>query len=116
MRAAFIGKTLDGQYVDGLSWSETYLAAGGLDYQEPLRRGVGHWFFRGHVFCTFYDPGYGLNGGCWTTIKAGANCFEFYVASIGQDLSEEGPEPLGGWTARAWRTGEPSTCEDRPSS
>ena len=66
MRKAFIGKTLDGHYVDGLRWTETYGAEGRLDYRESARKGLGHWYFRGHVFCTFYDPGYGLNGGCWT--------------------------------------------------
>ena len=44
--------------------------------------GLGHWYFRGNVFCTFYDPGYGLNGGCWTAIKASANCYEFYIAGL----------------------------------
>ena len=57
MRAAFIGKTLDGHYVDGLRWTETYGADGRLDYRERARKGLGHWYFRGHVFCTFYDPG-----------------------------------------------------------
>ena len=36
------------------------------------RRAVGNWHFRGHVFCTFYDPSPAqppLNGGCWTAIK-----------------------------------------------
>ena len=80
-------------------------------------QGLGHWYFRGHVFCTFYDPGYGLNGGCWTAIKASANCYEFYVAGLndGRPEDEAAPGPLGGWAARAWRKGEPSTCEDKPS-
>ena len=107
MRAAFIGKTLDGHYVDGLRWTETYDADGRLDYRESARKGSGHWYFRGHVFCTFYDPGYGLNGGCWTAIKASANCYEFYIAGLTEHEPEDeaAPGPLGGWAARAWRTG-----------
>lgn len=120
MRAAFIGKTLDGHYVDGLRWTETYNAEGRLDYRENMRKGLGHWYFRGQVFCTFYDPGYGLNGGCWHAIKASSNCYEFYIAGIGglppEPEDEIAPRPLGGWAARAWRAGEPSTCEDRPTA
>lgn len=118
MRSAFIGRTLDGHYVDGLGWSETYTADGRLDYREAIRAGGGYWYFRNHIFCTFYDPGQGLSGGCWTAIKASANCYEFYVAGFGDLWSEEeaAPGPLGSWAARAWRRGEPSTCEDRPSA
>jgi hypothetical protein len=117
MRAAFIGKTLDGHYVDGVEWTETYDAGGRLDYRESTKRaGAGHWFFRGRVFCTFYDPGQGLNGGCFTAVQASANCFEFYVADLrqGDDGKDAGPGPTGKWVARAWRRGEPSTCEGRP--
>ena len=95
MRGAFIGKTLDGHYVDGLRWTETYSTEGRLDYRESVRKGLGYWYFRGNVFCTFYDPGYGLNDGRTED-----------DAALG---------PLGNWAARAWREGEPSTCEDRPS-
>ena len=118
MRQAFIGKTLDGHYVDGLAWTETYSNEGGLDYREAIRSGTGRWFFRGEVFCTFYDPGFGLNGGCWRAIQTGANCYEFYVAGLPRS-GEEGdaaPGPLDGWLARGWRNSEPSTCEDRPSA
>ena len=114
MRAAFIGKTLDGHYVDGLRWTETYNPDGRLEYRETARNGVGYWYFRGSVFCTFYDPGYGLNGGCWNAIKTSANCYEFYaVGSDGDD--EAGPGPFGSWTARAWRRSEASTCQEKPA-
>jgi hypothetical protein len=118
MRAAFIGKTLDGHYVDGVEWTETYDPGGRLDYKEPTRAGAGHWFFRGRVFCTFYDPGHGLNGGCFNAVQVSANCFEFYVADWrrqGADDKDAGPGPIGQWVARAWRRGEPSTCEGRPT-
>lgn len=118
MRSAFIGKTLDGHYVDGLEWTETYEPGGRLDYKESARTaraGVGYWYFRDHVFCTFYDPGQGLSGGCFTAVAAGANCYEFYQAGWSQRGEETGPGPIGRWTARAWRRGEPSTCEARPS-
>ena len=118
MRNAFIGKTLDGHYVGGLAWTETYLNEGRLDYRESLRKGKGHWFFRGQVFCTFYDPGQGLNGGCWRTIQTSSNCYEFYDAYVSPSEKQEdaAPGPLDGWLARGWRNNEPSTCEDRPSA
>jgi hypothetical protein len=119
MRAAFIGKTLDGQYVNGLEWTETYDASGRLDYKESARAGPGYWYFRGRVFCTFYDPSHGLNGGCFTTLQTGANCYEFYLAALGGNDAEEedeaGPGSTGRWVARAWRREEPSSCEPRPA-
>lgn len=116
MRGAFIGKTLDGQYVNGEKWTETYAADGRLDYRESVRKGLGYWFFRGHVFCTFYDPGQGFNGGCFTALQPSSNCYEFYFAGVNEREADgkSAPDPLGRWVARAWRTGEPSTCEARP--
>jgi hypothetical protein len=118
MRTAFIGKTLDGHYGDGATWTETYFDNGRLDYRERDRRAVGDWSFRGHVFCTFYDPAQprALTGGCWTAIKSGANCYEFYLASLGrEDPVDEDGGPIRRWNARGWRQGEPSTCSDKPS-
>lgn len=116
MRAAFIGKTLDGHYVDGVEWTETYDANGRLDYKESTARaGAGRWYFRGRVFCTFYDPGHGLNGGCFTAVQSSANCYEFHVADLRRrdDEQDAGPGPMGQWVARAWRRDGPSTCEGR---
>ena len=59
MRGAFIGKTLDGYYVDGQSWTETYNADGRLDYRDGTRSSLGYWYFREHVFCTPRRPGPG---------------------------------------------------------
>jgi hypothetical protein len=100
MRASFIGKTLDGR--------------------ESARRAVGTWHFRGHVFCTFYDPSPAqspLNGGCWTAIKTGANCYEFYLAGITPEppFADDAPGMAQRWNARGWRKDEPSTCHDKPS-
>jgi hypothetical protein len=117
MRAAFIGKTLDGHYGNGLTWTETYFQDGRLDYRETGRRAVGKWHFRGNVFCTFYDAEQALPplaGGCWTTLKTGANCYEFYVAGLSSEDDFDGGSTRR-WNARGWRQGEPSTCQDKPS-
>jgi hypothetical protein len=120
MRQAFIGKTLDGHYASGVSWTETYFLDGRLDYREPLRAAGGAWSFRGRVFCTFYDPGeQALAGGCWRALSSGANCYEFYAASpIGDDqwTGDRDEEPATRWSARGWRRGEPATCVVEPSA
>ncbi len=117
MRAAFIGKTLDGYYADGADWTESYGQDGRLDYRDRRRQSLGYWYFRDHVFCTFYDPGQDNNGGCFTAVQTSANCYEFYLAGFSD--RERGrplpPGPEGRWVARASRRGEPSTCEARPT-
>ncbi len=120
MRQAFIGKTLDGHYGTGASWTEAYLANGRLEYREGARQAAGTWHFRdGHVFCTFYDPPHrpALTGGCWNTIQTSANCYEFYLAGLAaNDPDEEGlGRWLPRWNARAWRQDAPSTCQEKPS-
>jgi hypothetical protein len=119
MRAAFIGQTLDGHYSDGVTWTETYTTDGRLDYRERARSGLGNWYFRGDVFCTFYDAQFRpqLVGGCWHTVKVGANCYEFFIARpLAGEPARDGDESnAGAWNARGWRKGEPPTCEARPS-
>jgi hypothetical protein len=120
MRQAFIGKTLDGHYGNGLTWTETYFDTGRLDYSESHRRAIGRWHFRGHVFCTFYDPPLPeppLNGGCWTAIKVSTNCYEFYLAGLSPEppFNDGTPGMAQRWNARGWRQGEASTCTEKPS-
>jgi hypothetical protein len=121
MRAAFIGKTLDGHYGNGVSWTEAYLAGGRLDYREAGRNAAGYWYFRdGNVFCTFYDPPDrpALAGGCWNTIRVSANCYEFYLAGSmapGTPGEPDREDWLQRWNARAWRNDAPSTCHEKPS-
>jgi hypothetical protein len=117
MRTAFIGKTLDGYYADGEDWTERYDADGRLDYSDRRRRSPGSWYFRGEVFCTFYDPGRNVTGGCFTAIQAGTKCYEFYLAEFSEREADKEvpPGPVGRWVARASRRGEPSTCEARPT-
>jgi hypothetical protein len=105
MRAAFVGKTLDGYYADGEDWTEAYRQDGRLDYRDRRRPNiVGYWYFRAHVFCT-------------TAIQESANCYEFYLAGFSEREADKDvpPGPVGRWVARASRQGEPSTCRARPT-
>lgn len=119
IRSAIVGQTLDGHYVNGLPWSERYLADGRLDYREPRRTARGSWSFRpGGVFCTFYDPSPegSLGGGCWLVLRSSANCFEFYVAGGGAPAdSDEGVTTQSRWNAQGWRRDEASTCTEKPA-
>jgi len=119
IRSGFIGKTLDGHYITGERWTETYFANGRLDYREVTRHATGDWSFRGSVFCTFYDPKFrpALNGGCWTVLTRGSNCFEFFLAGTNRDDPDSDDVEGAGmrWNARGWRQGEPSTCEEKPA-
>ena len=57
MRAAFIGKTLDGHYGNGLAWTETYFADGRLDYRESrAARGRATGISAAMCSARFYDP------------------------------------------------------------
>ena len=110
VRKEIVGKNLAGHYASGLKWSETYGADGRLDYKEPSRHAVGDWSFTGDVFCTFYDAG--MSGGCWHVKKTGRNCYEFYSASRSKRPDTiEAERKQQTWTARGWRTEEPSSCE-----
>jgi hypothetical protein len=115
MRQEFVGKTLDGHYGNGTTWSESYANDGRIEYRERARMARGSWSFRGPVFCTFYDSQYRpqFQGGCWLVLKTGPNCYEFYVAPSDEpDAVERVPRR---WNARGWRNDVPATCKESPS-
>ena len=107
MRTAFIGRTLDGHYVDGLALERDLHRRRAAGLPGAIAQGGGHWSFRGHVFCTLYDPGQGLAaGGCWTAIQASTNCYEFYLAGFidAPDRGRGGARPARRLGRRAaWR-------------
>lgn len=108
MRAAFGGKTLDGHYQGGRTFTETYRADGSLRYRDELRASNGHWSVTAGTFCTIYDED--STGGCFRVHREGANCYEFYFVARTEEKAKEPGTPS--WTARAWHTGEKSTCVD----
>ncbi len=112
LRATFAGATVDGNYEDGRSFTESYSGDMAVAYSEGLRETTGHWSVISDTFCTIYkgDP----SGGCFRVTRIGANCFEFYFVARteAQVLRRNEGEP--GWTARAWIKNQPASCQEEP--
>lgn len=115
LKSAFAGTTIEGTYADGRPFEESYFDSGRLKYVEAMRNRVqhGNWSIVSGTFCTIYDirP----TGGCFRVRRQSANCYEFYFqARTKKEARNPGPgRPT--WTARGWRKGEPSTCNERPA-
>lgn len=118
MRAAFFGTTLDGEYSDGLAWSESFDAAGRSVYRQSGARADGRILFTkgpgGDVICFRYERGFA--GGCFEVRRRSVNCFDFYgTDGLGAPHASLRQRDGGtGWTARAWRTDAEGTCEAVP--
>jgi hypothetical protein len=116
IRAALIGREMDGVYASGLTFSESYTTDGRLDYLEGSRpqgrRMTGHWSIADRAFCTFYDAG--ALGGCFRVRQIGQNCYEFHFLAGSEADAAKAVEPIG-YTARGWRRGEPTACSGVPT-
>lgn len=113
MRAAFGGKTIQGQYASGKPFTESYLADGGIQYQEKGITYSGHWSVQAGNFCTIYntDP----TGGCYQVRQVSENCYEFYFVSRTEEQAAAGDLGRPAWTARAAVSDRDATCSDKPS-
>jgi hypothetical protein len=102
---AFSGKTIQGNYADGMQFAETYHPGGNLTYRDDRESDTGHWFERNGLFCTFYVKG---DGACFAIIKTGSNCYQMYVRE-----NEDGSpsEMNGNWNSLGWDASRPSTCD-----
>lgn len=107
----FAGKTIDGYYADGTTFTETYEGDGRIRYIERNRNMVGRWLVRAGTFCTIYDTS--PTGGCYRVTRRGANCFEFYFVARDEGQAEREPGRPS-WTAQAWIKGPIATCKDEP--
>ncbi len=112
MQSAFGGKSIDGLYADGVTFSESYAADGRIDYRERGRDMTGRWSLRAGTFCTIYDTS--PTGGCYRVVRKGANCFEFYFVARDETIAERRPG-LPAWTAQAWVKGQHATCKEEPT-
>ena len=104
------GKTIEGHYGNGRSFTEGYLDDGRIEYSEGGPTIGGHWSVTAGTLCTIYDTD--PTGGCFRVAREGDNCFEFYFAARTEQLA---PGPKGSkpsWTARGSIRGEAGTCHD----
>ncbi len=112
IRRAFAGISIDGTYIDGLSFTEVYADDGCIDYRDKRKAMTGKWSIVNNSFCTLYDGI--ITGGCFKVLQRSANCFEFYFLAS-TEIEAAKPEPRRpSWTARGWNKAKPVTCEEKP--
>ena len=113
LRANFAGTTIDGIYIDKREFREQYFPDGRLDYKESTgTHWTGHWSVIGNLFCTIYDVS--GTGGCFRVHRVGDNCYEFYFQTRTEEEARRAPPDKPSWTAQAWRTNAPATCQEKP--
>ena len=124
IRADFVGRTLQGYYYFGIAWIASFDQGGRYRVTEKEEDGIelqaeGQWYFRGRAFCFFYGPpSWPLRERCAAVTKISANCYAFHLfrADAGPPIDALGFQPRRSWHSRGWRQGEPSTCEEKPTS
>ena len=106
IQSSLAGRTIDGRYPNGDSFTETYLNGGRIRYQDEQHSTGGRWSITEGTFCTIYDND--LTGGCFRVLKTSANCFEFYFVARNEYEAARPRDP--DWAAQGWFDGESSTC------
>jgi len=114
LRDRFAAAKISGEYVDGRTFSERYGKDNRLTYRESTQKMMwsGSWSIVNGRFCTIYDN-FGT-GGCFRVRQVSLNCFEFYFDTRTEEEARASTLTKPSWTARAWRTDQLSTCQDRP--
>ncbi len=106
IKSLLFGRSVEGEYDDGLSWSEHFYTNGTSDYTQSGLTLHGTMTLNGNVLCFFYRES--NTGGCFEIWRHGPNCFSFYDASSSATLNQR---RFGrGWDARAWYQGQEATC------
>ena len=102
-----LGSRVTGEYPSGQKWAEQFNLDGTTIYAEAQKLNFGRLDINGNQMCFSYNSEK-LSGGCFEVWKRGANCFDFYSANNDADLLSRrfGQQ----WSARAWKSDQPSTC------
>ena len=110
IRNEIIGLTLDGEYQDGMKWRERLGTDGTSVYEQDGAVAKGTISFRGPRICFTYENEF--SGGCFEVWRRSFNCFDFYSLNDDGTLGATAMQRRNGigWTARAWRADQPSTC------
>lgn len=104
----FGGKTIDGHYPNGQTFTETYNKGGNIDYRDERWSAHGRWSVINGSFCTLYDDD--PTGGCFRVMQSGDNCYEFYFVARSEEEAKTPRSP--DWSARAWISSRTSTCTE----
>jgi hypothetical protein len=113
IRNAFAGVTINGSYVDGVKFTESYGHDGRISYSDPRKAMNGHWSVVNQTFCTLYDDF--PSGGCFKVARHSANCFEFYFLTASESEAARPNSGRPSWTARGWNVASPATCDEKPA-
>ncbi|MEQ1613333.1 MAG: hypothetical protein ABL904_11315 [Hyphomicrobiaceae bacterium] len=113
IRKTFAGITINGVYIDGIRFTESYADGGGISYRDPRKAMSGRWSVINQSFCTLYDEH--VTGGCFKVSRHSSNCYEFYFLA-GTEVEAAKPEGARpSWTARGWDQAKPTTCDEKPA-
>ena len=105
----FAGTTISGEYASGERFTEVFDGNGATIYADATTSAQGRVTVEEGRLCFVYPETGDLTGGCFSVERRGDNCFDFYGKDSAANLYQR-RNGLG-WTARAWRSNLPSTCE-----
>ena len=105
------GKSVRGTYADGTPFTETFWPDGKDTYWDPRGSSTGIWKVTEDKMCFEYDEATGLSNGCFSVLRIGANCFDFYAESQAPATGQRKGGPR--YTARASADGAAETCPDQ---
>jgi hypothetical protein len=112
IKQSFSGVEIDGVYVDGTKFTESYDGTGAIMYRDTRKAMTGRWSVVNNSFCTLYDGT--VTGGCFKVVKVSANCFEFYFLAATEEETAATDPGRPRWTARGWNKKHPATCDEKP--
>lgn len=110
IEASLSGKSIEGRYASGRSFTERYLTNGQVEYIENGRIAGGHWPVMAGTLCTIYDGD--SSGGCFRVSKTSENCFEFFFVTRTEAAAPGPDDTRPAWTARGAVEGQPSGCRE----
>ena len=115
VREAFVGRPVAGVYPTAQNWRELMDADGSTNYTEQRGSFVGKWWFSAKGELCFQYSAEG-GGGCFYYVRLSANCFEHFFEANKGERGVLGLQRGLLTNGKMWRSDEPSTCEERPTS
>lgn len=115
VREAFVGRPVAGVYPTSQNWRELMSADGSTSYTEERGSFAGKWWFseKGELCFQYSAEG---GGGCFYYVRLSANCFEHFFEANKGERGVLGLQRGLLTNGKMWRTDEPNTCEEKPTS